>query len=294
MDTSRPNWRLMVVFCCSLLGSPPLFAHADLLLQIEEISRQIAQHGENPDLYLKRGALYWRHGGWSASDKDFQKVRELAPGHPLVDWFEARLLIDTDQPGKADALLSRFLRQNPEHGTAYRDRAVARWDLNQPLLSARDYQSAISNSERPSPSLFRSLILSLLAAGRDHAAEAMAEINNGLNRFSRELSLLGLGVDLALARSDPQLAFQLMARLPQGLSDLPQWQFRKAVWYCLDGDTNAATRSFSTLLANAQDREQQRAGTWEPPMEIISKLNSDTKVETCSNAMWELLLRQHP
>ena len=51
---------LLLVFLCLLLNTS-LFAHGDLDLQIERISKRIEKNSSNANLYLKRGQLYNQH-----------------------------------------------------------------------------------------------------------------------------------------------------------------------------------------------------------------------------------------
>jgi tetratricopeptide (TPR) repeat protein len=287
---SRQHWLgLLGALAWGLAG-----AHTDLELQIGEVTRLMKAAGPDPGLYLKRGDLYRRNGDWTLAEEDFNAVRRLSPDHPLTDWFHGRLSVEAGRPAKGDELLSRFLKLNPGHGAAYRARGVARWNLKQPLRAAHDYQNAIDNSERASPSLFRSLVLSLVAAGTEHTDSASEAVNRGLTRFPREVSLLGLGADLALVKGNQDQALGYMARLPQRLLGLPQWQFRRAVGSCIEGDTDTAARGFLAILPDAGNHKAQRAGTWEIPVGLLMDLAADPRAPSCRDAAWEVLRRQYP
>ena len=265
MSVDRNFWILFIVLGCLLTLSTPLIAHQDLLLQIEQLTEQLTKEPENTELLLKRGDLYRRHGEWSAGEIDFQKIRELSPDHPLIDWFEGRLLVEANRPVEGNELLTRFLLRNNQHSAAYRERAVARWKLQQPLQAARDYQSSIDNSERPSPSIFRSLVLSLVAASTTPESEtvdaAVQAVQDGLRRFPTEISLLGLGVDLALARSDTQQAKDLMARLHRRLLALPQWQIRQALLACIGSEEEDARQRFADMISVARKPPAKKAAS---------------------------------
>jgi tetratricopeptide (TPR) repeat protein len=293
---SRYNLILLsLLFICSIvLPVQPLCAHQDLLVQIEQLDGQISENPQNTELLIRRGDLYRRHGDWTAADDNFQMVRELSPDHLSIDWFQGRLYVSSGRNEEGIVLLTRFLEQDPNHGGAYRVRAEAQWNLQQPLLAAQDYQLAVNNSERPSPSLYRSLVLSLVAAGADQTDEAIAVVDDGLNRFAGEISLLGLGADLSLSQKKPRLAQFYLRKVPSRLNALPQWQFRQAILVCVKGDMETAAERFSVMLTDLQGNGSQRAGTWVPPQDVITGLVAQTSVDDCGKAAWETLRRQQP
>ncbi|MFT5140939.1 MAG: tetratricopeptide (TPR) repeat protein [Rhodothermales bacterium] len=278
---------LMLVSVCS-------FAHVDLELQIEEINSRIELEGPHAELFLKRGNLYRRHEDWDKAASDFKRVRELEPGHPQIDWLEGLYKIDSKQWQKGDELLSRYLESNQEYGPAYHVRALARWKLGSPAAAAKDYGSAIYLSNQPSPSLYRAQVISLYTATPDDLEEASAVVDAGLNRFPREISLMGLGVDLALVQSDVRHALQYMMRLPSRLDGLLQWKFRRASWACINKDRNAASSGFKEVLSNVSEKEIRRAGTFDLSIETVSALAEAPEPEKCIEAINSLLHRLEP
>ena len=269
-----------------VLFAQPLSAHSDLVLQIDALSKQVSETPQDTELLIRRGDLYRRHGDWAAAENDFQSVRELTPDHPMIDWYEGRLLMEAGRSAEAEAMLTRFLEVRNDHAGAYRARAIARQDLNQDLLAAADYQAAIDNSEQPTPSLYRSLVMSLVAIGIDQIEVALIAVDDGLNRFPREVSLLGLGVDLSLAQADAQQASKYMSEIPPLLGNLLQWQFRKAVLICIQGDKETAANSFSAILSDTKNSARQRAGTWHLPVDIVTELAKNPNKKDCAQAAW--------
>ena len=98
--------------------------------------------------------------------------------------------------------------------------------LDRPIEAAEDLGRAIELAENPSPALYRDQALALIAAGETHWPEADSVIRGGLQRFPMEISLLGLGTDLALARDDTASATAFINELPAALQQLPEWQKR--------------------------------------------------------------------
>jgi hypothetical protein len=269
-------------------------AHPDLDSQIEETSRQISLAPSNTDLYLRRGDLYRRHQDWLNSARDFKRVRELEPDQPQIDWYEGRLEVDAGHWAEGDRLLSRYLESNEGFSSAYHTRAWARWQLNRPEAAAHDYALAISNSERPAPALYRSLVITQFASGGDLLTQSAITVDAGLERFPGEVSLLGLGVDLALADANADKAEGYLDTLSPGLLKLPQWIFRQAVLDCLRGDMDPAVDGFESLIPATGGQVSQRSGSWTIPLELIEQLAVGADPQSCREAVLTLLRAQQP
>ena len=283
--------------CCLVLAvllaiPAPSVAHPDLVLQVEDLTQRISAAPRDADLYLKRGDLRRRHGEYVLSAADFGKARELDPGNRLLDWYEGRLALDAGDYEDADRLLSRYLKIRPEHAAAWRQRAKARVGLEAYLAAADDYSQAIARSDHPGPGLYRSLVLSTVDAGAEHAGAAEAAVEAALERFPNEVTILGLGTELALARSDTRLAQLYTQRIPRHLLVLPQWRFRQAAQVCLEGKPDEAVEIFSALLIDSENDRNTRAGTWVLPVDIITKLVLKPLPDDCAAAVWETLRTQ--
>src|SRR5881394_2357479 len=61
-----------------LLDGLPAAGHAELLLQIEEITKEIAQRPTDPELYLRRGELRRAHLEWDEALADYQRGQTLS------------------------------------------------------------------------------------------------------------------------------------------------------------------------------------------------------------------------
>ncbi len=108
--------RLCLPFAFALLlaGNSAL-GHPDLILQIEALDKQIASDPENAELLGKRGDLHRRHQGFEVAADDFRAARAAEPNYALVDFLEAKLMLDVGKPDLAERLLSRYLVTHPEH-----------------------------------------------------------------------------------------------------------------------------------------------------------------------------------
>lgn len=217
-----------------------LVAHPDIELQIVGLSAQLEANPLNVDLLLKRGDLHRRHQDYQAAARDFEVVRQAEPDNTLLDFYSGQLLLETRQPGSATEHLARYLLSHPRHAKAWMLRAEAEIQLGRPGNASEFFNRAIQYSTKPSPSLYRQLILSILATGETAWGSAKQTANDGLARFGLEVSLLGLGTDIALAMNQVEQAQQYLDQLPDGLRRLKQWQTRIQIANCMTASTESA------------------------------------------------------
>jgi len=261
-----------------------VLAHPDLKLQIQEISRQILSDPSQAALYLKRGDLYRRHEQWQLAAGDFSTARSLEPENPEIDWLEGRFLVFSGHFEMGATLLSRFLEHQPGHVGALLSRAHARWNLRNPQAAAEDFVLAIRHTSQPSPGLFRSLAITQVAAGPDAYPEAAATLADGARHFPFEVSLLGMGFDLAVIQTEHQLAASYMSQVPERIAELDIWQFRQGLLACIKGNAGLAASRFQSLGLRLQTTGNQRRQTWAVPINTLQALAADPDISACRSA----------
>lgn len=267
--------------------SSAVFAHTDLLLQIEELTTQLEQQPDDVDLLLKRGDLYRRHQSWDLARNDFQRARDIQPDNANINWFEGRLDIESGQPDEGLHYLDRFLEKNPDHVIALQNRAVGLLLLQKPLLAAEDYAAVIRLTDKPAPSLFSAHALALIAGGPDHFTAAMEVIRNGLDLFPTEISLTGTGVDILLAQSDIEAAAELVGRLPASIQKLDSWAIRKALLDCESGRPELSASWFANVnMASSGNRNDSGL----PPDQWTLRLSANPDPVQCQAAATARLL----
>ena len=217
--------------------SPGLRAHSDIQLQIVQLDARIEAEGPQAELLLKRGDLYRRHGEFGAAQRDFEQARALDPDNEMLDLFEGRLLLDSGDAKAAEQALTRYLDRQPQHAKAWMLLGEANVANGDAITAAEHFRYAIRYSESPSPAIYRAQILATLAIGPEAWDSAEKAVEQGLSLFGTEVTLLGLGTDLALARARPEQAWRYLDRLPAGLERLPQWKERLAQAECLSSGT---------------------------------------------------------
>ena len=224
--------RQVLVGAAMLLGAVAAWAHPDLVVQIDDLTVRLAASPDDTELLLKRGDLYRRHQDYTAAARDFDRAAEVSPGEPLLDFYRGRLQQETGHPEQADPLLARYLENHPEQASAWKLRGEVALSLNDPARSAAYFSEAISLSSAPSPDLYRLLVMAQVAAGGQYWPAAMQNVDQGLNRYGLEVTLLGLGTDIALASGQPERAAGWINALPPKLLTLPQWEARADLLDC--------------------------------------------------------------
>lgn len=220
----------LLMAAAGLLLATAALAHSDLLAQIARLDAQLRAEPNRADLLVRRGDLYRRHEDFDAAARDFDAARALTPKEPELDFHQGRLALEAGDPEAAARFLDRYLGSRPRDPVAWRLRAetaAARGEAS----AAEGFGRAVRFSPSPSPALYRQWVLSLLSGG-DRAA-ALAAVDEGLGRFGAEVSLLGLGVDTALADLDAARSQSYLERLPSGLQGLSPWAERRVAARCL-------------------------------------------------------------
>ena len=274
--------RLAGFFLLFLTICPALWAHSDLSLQIDELSRQLELEPDSPELLLRRGDLQRRHEHWDLARADFRKVREVQPENPTVDWFEGRMEIEAGRPLEGVEFLNRFLLTRPQQTIALQNRAQGYLQLELPLLAARDFQTVIRVSDKPAPSLFSASALAFVEAGSDYFPDAMTVTDQGLLKFPGEIVLTGIATDLSLAQADIGAAGKLIGQLPSSIQNLPQWQIRIALLNCQAGELSGVT---AALKASPVSRTSPGLLS----EEWLTRLANEPSVENCQSAALSIL-----
>lgn len=223
----RPAW-LAAAAASLLCFAAAAVAHPELATQSAQLDDALEEQPASVDLLIRRGDIYRREGNFPAAAEDFSAARQLQPDNPELDFYQGRLLLDMGRAEEADELLSRWITTHPEQATAWSLRGDARMQMNQPLAAAEAYAQAIRLSDRPSPGVYLLQASALHQAGVSHWQKALAVIDSALEKFPLEVSLLGLGMDIALESGQIDLAREYFERVPTAVRALPQWQVRAA------------------------------------------------------------------
>ena len=239
--------------------TPAALAHPDLLAQIERLDQQLLVEPHNVELLIRRGDLYRRHEDYPAAARDFDTARALAAAHPQLDFYQGRLALQQGDYESAATYLDRHLAGHPDDPVGWRLRgetALGHGDTS----AAAHFERAVRFSNAPSPELYRQWVLALLDSGA--TAAALQAVDQALGQLGAEVTLLGLGTDIALATQDTARAETYLERLPAGLAGLAPWPDRLRAAACLAANGQAAEDPSGSCVAGAA---QRLAGQQRPP-----------------------------
>ena len=235
--------RIVLIFLGAMTLAADGWAHPELVAQIQALDLKLQQQADDPKLLLQRGDLYRRHQDYAAAARDFAAAGRAAPHHDLLDLYLGRLRYETGDAEAAELHLQQYLSRNPVHAMAWKLRGEVSIDLNEPALAADYFDKAIEQSKSPSPELHRLKIMALVAAGELAWPAAIESVERGLRYFGMEITLLGVGTDIALAAGNIEEAKSFIAKLPETLRKLPQWFARIETLNCLStGDETKAVQ----------------------------------------------------
>lgn len=226
----------------------PAFGHADLLLQIEDVTREIAKNPNDPDLYLKRGELYRAHVDWVSAEEDYLRALALKPDQPIVDLLRGRSLLDGGWPLSARAHLDRFLKGHSNHVEGLIQRARVLTRLNLRLAAAGDYDRAINFSNEPSPDLFVERAQVLGAEGPEQFGRALQGLDDGIKKLGPLVTLQLFAIDLELKRKSFDGALQRLDRVAERSPRKETWLARRGEVLQQAGRLEESAQAYQSAL----------------------------------------------
>lgn len=228
---------------------PRAGAHADLLPQIEDVTRQIEKDPRNVDLYVRRGELYRTHADWNAALADFDTILALDPGNQWVDLAKGRLMADASWLLTAKAYLDRFIAVQPKHAEALTSRARVLTRLNLHLGAADDYDAAIRLSPEAIPELFIERAQTLASNGPDFLNRAIEGLDEGIKRLGPLVTLQLSVVDLELKRKNYTAALERIDRIAERSPRKETWLARRGEILEQAGRPEEARTAYQNALA---------------------------------------------
>lgn len=179
-------------------------AHADLILQIEELTKSIDKDPNNVELYLRRAHLRREHLEYDLANTDIEKAYLLSTNLAQIDLMRGRLYLEWGWPLSAKACLDRYLEREPRSADALVLRARVLNQLNLQRSSIKDYDQALKLMPEPGPDLFVERAQALMTQGREQWEDAVRGLDDGLKRLGPlvTLQLFAIDAELKLGRFD--------------------------------------------------------------------------------------------
>jgi len=261
---------LAVVLALSVLTFAQVArGHAELLLQIEEVTKEIGQDPKNPDLYLKRGELRRQHVEWELAHADFDRAQALSPDLAVIDLLRGRLYLDSGWPLSALACLNHFLASHPKHAEALIVRARIRTRLGMRLSAAQDYTGAIAMSSDPGPDLFIERAQVLAASGQEYLTDALRGLDEGIAKMGSLVTLQLFAIDAELKQKNYDGALARLDKIAEKSPRKETWLVRRGEILQLAGRPDEARQAYQSALAALQTLPPTRR--FVPAMQELEK-----------------------
>ncbi len=211
-----------------LASSAPIRAHGDDQLLIEALSQEIAKAPE-ADLHIRRGELFRHHREWARAEEDFAAAARLDPKLDAVDFFRARLLLESGAPEKARAFIDRYIEKVPDEPEGWFLRGEILAALGRYDEGAAEYEAGIQRARTPLPEHYLRRARFIAAAPKPDPDRIIAALDEGIARLGPVISLVDLAIRFEEARNNYDAA---LARIATLMEHLP----RRERWYVRQGD----------------------------------------------------------
>jgi tetratricopeptide (TPR) repeat protein len=267
--------RLGWIFSLLALAICQLHAHGELDIRIAGLSRQIQTNSTDARLFLERGELHRLHLDWAAATADFDRASSLDPNLVTVGLARARLLADSGRASDAREAYNRYLAQAPSDGMALIERARLRAKGDE-LAALEDYTRAIKLLPEPLPEYFIERTDLLVRLGKH--AEAMAGLDEGLQRLGVIVTLQSRAIELELDRKDFDEALRRLETIIARAKRPELWLEQQGQILRQAGRTSQALTSFQGSL--------QAVGKLPPRLQTTPQMESlKTRVGVAINEL---------
>ncbi len=238
---------LLLVFLCLLLNTS-LFAHGDLDLQIERISKRIEKNPSNANLYLKRGQLYNQHKEPKKAKQDYLLARNLDNSLLITDLLLAQMFSDNNEVNAALPYVNLFLENHTNHSIALITRAKIYQQMGQPDLCQKDLENALTHITEPNPSHFISISEAVLMTDDSNISEALSWLKKGEEKFGFDIVLKSKEVDLYVQSKQYENAILTIDKIIEHFPRKEKWLFQKAIIYEKSGEVDLAKTHYVATL----------------------------------------------
>lgn len=207
---------------------PQARAHGDDQLLIEALTEELAKAPE-ADLFVRRGELFRHNQQWARAEADLDSAAKLAPDLRVVDYFRARVLLESGEPAKAQPFVNRFVDRVPEEAEGWFLQGEIQAALGHMAAGADRYAEGIRRSARPRPEHYirRAQLLAALPSPDRNAV--IAALDEGIARLGPVISLVDYAITLELQAENHAGA---LARIEVAMEHTP----RRETWLVRRGD----------------------------------------------------------
>ena len=255
---------LSVIFALLSLAPMAALAHGPDRDEILGLTRRIESGRDEFQNLLVRGDLHRRNREWAEALADYDRAAALAPGRKEIDLSRAALELDRGRAPDALAAVDRFLAQSPEHSEAHRLRGRALVALDRRSEAAAAFARAIASTARPTPEVYLERALALDGSSPTQKRDALAALDQGIERLGEVIPLDDLAIDLEIALGRTDAALARLDRLG------PQYALRAPVLERRAAILDAAGRGDEARMARAAARAAREPATAANPLGLAT------------------------
>ena len=214
------------ILALALLLSIQTSAHEASQDQIAQLNSAILEDPEDPDLFLKRGAIYQEIGEWKKAAEDYDLAQKFSTQeNPDLDLARAGLLFDMGKFSAAQTELNRCLKKYPTYLNAYLLRARTFVRLGSFTAAISDYDIVLKSSSEPE-----------YFVERAEAWQSNGNIGAALSGLEEGIRKLGPIVSLELKAVDLELEQKKFQSALNRIDFLVHHSARKENWLLIKGN----------------------------------------------------------
>jgi len=255
--------RMLAIVCALALVARSALAHPGVHDGITAVQTDL-QARPTAENYLALAELLRLAGDFQGASLNLDRAEKADAPATALALCRAALALDQGRLADALSALGPQLAREPGDARALLLRARIRMAEGNSLAAARDLGLAIERLRSPSPDAVVERASLLLAAGPEHAAEAMATLTAGIARLGSIPSLELAAVDLEEARGDLGAALARLDRMAERLERPGAWLARRAELLARRGDAEGAVWAAAAASAAGLDRSVMRTAAGAP------------------------------
>lgn len=248
--------------------TPSAFGHGDDQVLIDALTDELAK-APDADLFIRRGELYRHHQEWAKASADFESAAKLEPKLTIVDFFRARLLLESGEPLEAQTFVERYVKNTPDEAEGWFLRGDVRAALGDHEAGALDYVEGLRKTPRPRPEHYLRRAKFLALAPKPDPARILAALDEGIQRVGPVISLVDYAISLELERKNYSAALD---RIDETMKHAPRretWLVRKGDILVQAGRASEAAAAYRAALAAIDDLPPRYRDT--APMEKLAR-----------------------
>jgi predicted Zn-dependent protease len=227
--------------------APAAFAHGDDTLIIEALSEELAKAPE-ADLFIRRGELYRHHQEWAKAEADFIAAAKLDPALTLVNFFRARVLLESGAPAQAEPFLARYQATAPDEPEGWYLRAEIALALAQPDAAAQHYAEGIRRASSPRPEHYLRRARILATSPQPDPARILAALEEGIARLGPVMSLVEYAITLEIESRQYDAALRRIAAAMENMPRRERWLVRQGDILVQAGRPREAVTAYRAAL----------------------------------------------